>query len=620
MTKKYTSKDIQVLSDRDHVRLRTNLYLGNTEEVNYTIPIFIDNSIRFESVKFVPAVFKAVGEVLDNSVDEFSHIQIPYKVLKIEANPLIGEYTISDNGRGVPIDKHETGRHTPEVVFGSLRSGRNFKDREVGVIGQNGVGSSCVNYCSSSFYVDIKRDGKRYRQEFIDGCDEILPPDIQKYTGTETGTTISFQLDDNIFKNVNLPDVLMHNRAIEIAATNPLLTVEYNKRKYRFNKGFDDIIKRISNDYFKFTADNMEFYAIFDIDLNSEEAVCTWVNSSYLFEGGICNTQFTNAFYDRVLDQLQSQAKKTKSTVTREDIRTNLLIIGNIKINNPSYDSQAKTKLISPNLRKEFDAILDDQWQAFAKKHKEWLAVVLERAVERHHKSANAKAVKDHQKTLKKKVPGLLDANGKDRSKCRLFITEGLSAAGNIIEVRDPATMGSFPLTGKINNTYGNTVAEILKMPKISNLFTAIGLIPGHTAELANMRFGDIVIATDADVDGGDIFSLLVNMLYQFWPELFNPKVPVPRVYRLVAPNIILIKGKNRLYFPSKETYEKSKQDSSWEVRYIKGLGGLEKIDWQNILADKKSFLPIVYDDNLKQTFELLFGPDADERKKWLQN
>ena len=162
----YTSDDIKVLSDREHVRLRTQIYLGNTSPTTYPIPLFGD-TFSVEQIEFVPAVYKAVGEIIDNSIDEFAQINSKNKVLKIEAEPLSGFYSISDNGRGIPIDKHKSGKFTPEVALGSLRAGRNFSDnKEAGVIGQNGVGSACTNYCSMDFNIVINRGGKKYVRSF----------------------------------------------------------------------------------------------------------------------------------------------------------------------------------------------------------------------------------------------------------------------------------------------------------------------------------------------------------------------------------------------------------------------------------------------------------------------
>ena len=618
--KEYTSADILVLSDREHVRLRTQVYLGNTKLTSYKIPLFIGGKFAVKEVEFIPAVFKAVGEIIDNSIDEFAHIDTTIKRLEIEANPLAGKYTVTDNGRGVPIDKHEVGKYTPEVVFGQLRSGRNFSDeKEVGVIGQNGVGSACTNFCSTEFSIDIHRDGKRYRQTFSDGAETVSRPSIREGS-SRTGTSITFQLDDTVFDNIALPPELMENRAIELALTNPGIQVEYNGTRYRFKKGFEEIIKEISKQYFKFESEGMEFYVIFDLNESIDEQIFSWVNSSLLFDGGLCNTQFFNAFVDRTVEHLSKEAKRAKCDVTKNDVRRNLLIVGNLKISDPQYDSQAKTRLTGPNLRKEMVDFVEQQWVSFSRRNKDWLQGVLEQAMVRHHSDANSKAIKEHQKGLKRKIAGLIDATSKNYFERQILITEGDSASSMITQARDPRTTATLPLGGKVNNVYGSTVAQLLNMGKMTDLLAAIGLVPGHKATRSDLRYGKIIIATDADVDGSDIFTLLVNLFYQYWPELFDKQYD-PIVYRLIAPNVCLVKGNQRIHFPSRAEYEAAKDRyKGWSVNYYKGLGAMGRQDWEMILTGETNTLtPIIDDGNMKPVLKLLFGPDADARKEWLQ-
>jgi DNA gyrase/topoisomerase IV subunit B len=630
--KSYTSDDIVTLSDREHVRLRTQIYLGNTHPTSYNVPVFLDGRFAIESVEFVPAVYKAVGEIIDNSIDEFAQINQKDNHLKIVADPINGCYTIGDNGRGIPIDKHESGKFTPEVALGSLRAGRNFSDeKEAGVIGQNGVGSACTNYCSSEFHIQVNRDGKKYTQSFSNGAESVTKPSIRKGPA-KTGTEVSFTLDPTVFKDVALPPRLMNNRAIELAFTNPNIVVEYNKHKYKYHKGLEDIVKKLvkspildEGSYFKFMYEQdglqMEFYVIHGVYEGLDEQIFSWVNSSLLFDGGLCNTQFLNSFYDKVATHLKTAAKKQKVEVTKNDVRQNLLVLGNLKIANPEYDAQSKTRLTGPNTRKEMGEMMTAMWTSFSRKNKQWLEEVLNRAIDRHHTSANKKAIKDHTKTLSKKVPGLVDATSKMRFNCQVLVTEGESAASMITEARDPVTTATFALTGKINNAYGSTPAQILQMGKITNLLAVIGLVPGKRAVRSDLRFGKIIIATDADVDGGDIFTLLVNLFYTFWPELFNPDYE-PVIHRLVAPNVCVTKGNKRIHFTTHKEYEKHKSKyKGWEIRYYKGLGSMAKKDWEILLGDETdSLIPITDDGNMKDVLELLFGPSAENRKRWLQN
>lgn len=621
--KKYTDKDIISLSERDHVRLRLPIYAGSTSITEYDIPFFINSTLNIKPTSFIPAVYKCVNEILDNSIDEFAQITQKNKTLSIIADSVFGSYTISDNGRGVPIGKSDKGIHTPELVFGHLRSGRNFtNNKDVGVIGMNGIGSSMTNYCSSEFNVDICRDGKRYKQSFNDGALNISTPSIRKSTDTKTGTSVSFVLDSGVFDDTTLPENLIHNRAIEIALTNPGITVEYNTNKYKFRNGLEDMVKSISsNNYFKFGESGMDFFIMPQLGDSVDEKIFTWVNSSLLFDGGLCNAQFINALVAKIIDHLTPAAKKLKCEVTKNDIKPNLLVFGNLKINNPEYDAQSKTRLTGPNLRKEMHDLINVNWNLFVKKNKEWLRQILDRSMIRHHGVADKQAVKDLKKSFHKKVHGLVDATSKTRSDCGLLVTEGDSAASMITDARNPKTTASLPLRGKINNVFGCTIAQLLKMVKITGLLAAIGLIPGRRALRSELRYGKIIIATDADVDGGDIFTLLINMFFQYWPELFDPNYD-PIIYRLVAPNVALTKkNKKRIHFPTRTEYEAVKHKySSWNVDYYKGLGSMEREDWEMILSGTtNTLIPVVNDGNMNDTLRLLFSKDSDARKQWLQ-
>jgi DNA topoisomerase-2 len=268
-------------------------------------------------------------------------------------------------------------------------------------------------------------------------------------------------------------------------------------------------------------------------------------------------------------------------------------------------------------MRKDIITALDVDWKGFAKKCTPWFNHIIERATLRYHTNENKKAIDQHQK--KKQINGLLDATSRIRSDCRVLITEGESAKSQISEARDPKTTAAFALTGKINNVYGCTPAQVLSMGKLGDLLAAIGLTPGKRAVRNDLNYGQIIISTDADYDGDDIFTLLVNLLYQFWPELFDPNYQ-PIVFRLVAPNVCVIKGKTRIHFPRRSDYEKVKEKyKGYEVRYYKGLGSMDKLDWEMILTGKTdTLIPVIDDGKMKEVLALLFGNDADVRKQWL--
>jgi DNA topoisomerase-2 len=180
--------------------------------------------------------------------------------------------------------------------------------------------------------------------------------------------------------------------------------------------------------------------------------------------------------------------------------------------------------------------------------------------------------------------------------------------------------MASFPLGGKINNVYGSTVAQVLKMGKLTDLLASIGLVPGEKAHRRDLRFNRVIIAVDADYDGNDIMTTLICLFYQFWPNLFDPNEK-PYFYQLMAPNVVAVKGKKRVHFASRHDFEKGKSKvAGYTISYYKGLGSQEKEDWEMIVNSEEFLLPITGDDNMENVLQLLFGPDSEPRKSWLMS
>lgn len=626
-TNQHTNREdrFRELSDIEHVRLRLPIYLGSKVEETFTGPIFGGAKFEVGAVTFIPALLKAVSEVIDNSVDELTSKKQKTKTLAITVDPTTQTITVADNGGGIPLDKRPNGKYRPEVALASLRAGSNFDDtqHQAGVIGQNGVGASCTNICSSRFTVDVWRDGKHYRQVFLDGTREIKPPKITSYSGTKTGTEITFVLDPKVFGHTELPMQALRNRAYEIALTNPTFTVTFNGEKIRYKKGLPELAAEITRDHFVFFEEyedgqSIEFVVIPEHSTLKTELVLTWVNSSLLYGGGMCNTQFVNAFCDKVMEHLATRAKRAKIEMHKDDVRQGLLILGNLKLKGPTYDSQAKTRLTGPSVRRDIDALIDAQWASFVRKNKEWIEHVFANAEARYHARRNKEAVDNHKRSGKK-AEGLVEATERDRSKCVLFITEGESAKGAIQHVREPHH-AAIDMTGKINNVYDATPAQVLAMPKVAGLLSTIGLTPGHRVDPYSLRYGMIVIATDADTDGAHIATLLANLFYKFWPELFDPARP--RIYRLMTPNVVAYNAKERIHFSTKAEFDKvSSSYMSYNIKYMKGLGSMTFDDWRQVLANlENNCYTLVDDGNLASTFALHFGDDALARKQWLMN
>lgn len=442
----YTAEDIKILSDREHVRLRTAIYLGSSESTEYEIPIFEKDNIKIKTKTFIPALFKGVNEILDNGIDELTQIKQKSKKISLMHDTVTNTFKISDNGRGVPTDLHpQTGRYTPETVFTELRSGRNFNDssKDSGVIGTNGVGSSCTNFISEMFNVTIKRNGKFYEQLYTNGCETINEPSINAYRGKDTGTCVEFKFDKTLsqFESTKIDPELIANRAIEIALNNPDIELSYVRKQldedgdeeqlshsYFFKGGLGEYIKSVSERYFEFKFDDPEFtakyYVVLDKYQGIDEKVFVYVNSSLLFEGGTACNMFFNKFFGAVSDKLKKEVKKRKIDLNKNDIRQNLLIVADVKMKNPRYDNQSKTRLISQEIKKYIDKMIDSHITKFISQNKDWVDEVLSRA-EFRQRIADMTEVKKKQKKKKGKLQKLIDCYSKDRSQCSIAFSEG---------------------------------------------------------------------------------------------------------------------------------------------------------------------------------------------------
>ena len=444
--KAYDADDIRVLSDREHVRLRTSIYLGSTEPTLYEIPIFEKNDIVIKQKEFVPALYKAFNEITDNAIDELTQLKRKDKRVSIVHDTIHNMFRVTDNGRGVPIGTHpQTNRPTPETVFTELRSGRNFDDdlKNSGVIGTNGVGASCVAMLSEQFNVIIKRDGKYYEQLYRDGIATIDPPSINGYKPKDTGTCIEFKFDTSLkqFQSTTVDPELISNRVIELAMNNPEIEHSFVSKQldddgdeeqiatqYHFKGGMGEYIKSVSDQFFEFKYDHPEFtahyYIILDKYQGLDERIFAYVNSSLLFEGGTASHMFFNTFFSSVTHKLKSEIKKRKIDINKNDVRQNLLVIATVKMKNPRYDNQSKSRLISQEIKKHIDKMITDQISKFISQNKEWVEDVLSRA-EFRQRIADMDTVKKNQRKKKGKLAKLIDCYAKDRNRCSIAFSEG---------------------------------------------------------------------------------------------------------------------------------------------------------------------------------------------------
>ena len=611
--------DISLLSQQEHVRIRPTQFLGSIIPEKAIIPYFDEGFFKTKEIYFTPACIRCVNEIIENACDEFLRSKIKKPILSISFNVESNCVTISDNGKGIPIGIHSSGLPTPEVVSCHLGSGSNFNsNKEAGMQGQNGVGAACVNFCSKFFSISIKRDKKLYEQTFLNGTNIINTPTITPLTSktNDTGTTISFILDEDVFP-VILPTDWFYVKSQELVNCIPNLTVKLTiiskeiEKEYEYSYSSNNPLKNE-----KIHVLNDENCNITLISKNNEYGNYSWVNGGYLFDGGTCNQQIEQTFVSKVGEYIDSIVKKERLKYSKEDILQNIIILTNIKVSDPLYDSQAKTRFKGPSQKKIIEECFSGI-EKFFKSNQTYIDTLLEQI----RSKSNSKAKKILEKKQKIHfVEGYLKATSPDRTKTWLLLNEGLSAASQVSAARDPKYIGSLPLGGKLNNVYDKTPSQLLAMPKIVDLMQIIGLVPGKKAIREELNYYYVVIATDADPDGDGIFVNLVNVFYSQWPELFDDSQDVPFLYRLNAPNIVAVTTKDRIHFKNKNEYEKNKNKikSRYHIEYMKGLGSMTISDWKKCLENSNSMEPVIVDENFSELLEIFFSKDVKKRKDWL--
>jgi DNA gyrase/topoisomerase IV subunit B len=619
------SHGIKKLNDYSHIRLRVPVYLGSPEPHTQDVIVYNDKMEPVVSeVKWTPALFTCFRELIDNALDEIVGHGYGNRV-DIDFDPTTLVFSVRDNGRGIPIEWDEEHKmHLASLVLSSPRAGRNFDSRD-NVAGVNGIGSSAVSITSEWFKFEIHRDNKVFRQTFKEdlfGEGLIMSdPKITDLKSDKTGTFVSFSPSKEVYKSRFIPLEFVRSRVIDVAIANPTLKIYFNGEQIKVKPKLEQTLFA-GKKTIQISIEEPDFSSKFVIVPNyikSGDFQHTIVNSIPAFSGGSHMDTFRRSFYSGLISALEKESKKRKLTPNRSDVQEGLLVYNITKMKAPDFDSQSKTRLINEDASKYIKKALDDEnfFKDFIKKNKEWIEEIFKRCAERTMKKDAGDIAKAAKKALRTKIPELMDATGSDRTKCILFLMEGQSACGGIASVRNPDIHGALPLRGKVLNVNGENPKKAVENKVLSNIMSAIGLVPGQKVVRSNLRYGHLYIATDADHDGGAICSLLVNFFHTYWPELFSEFDPFIRIFQ--TPFIIAEKGKTRKYWYSHDyhLFDPSLY-SGWTITRAKGLGTLEKVDWDHSIKNPIAF-PLVDDGKMQESLDLIFnGNRADDRKKWI--
>jgi DNA topoisomerase-2 len=624
-------KDVKILSEIDHVIFRPNIYVGSISIEKQLFWLPSDTKMVQKELDFIPGLFKIFNEILDNCVD--IHIKETCSEVWVEIDTESNTFSIRDNGPGISPEKHPTGKHLPELLFTTLRSGSNFNDITGGdrkSIGMNGLGAALTNIFSSTFTVQIERDDKVYIQTYKNNNKDIGEPQIIKKKTKQSGTKITFVPDAKIFKK-KLNPILIKKRCLELAYMFPTLTinlsVDLEKETYT-GKHFEEFVKMFGNEY-QIIDEKKDGFRLALVKGDGEAFTqYSMVNGADTHKAGSHIDFIKTCFVDKFKDMLW---KTYKLEASSNDIAKHLHIIAFLKINAPMFDGQTKERLTTDI--KEMEVIIGEyltprKVTSMCNEMPKLLEQIYESLMSKNEAN-EIRDLKKAQKEIKfKKVPKLIDCSSKDRIKCTIYLTEGDSAVAGLSAVRDTKLQAGLPLRGKVLNVSDMTPAEIIKNVEIQTLMSVLGLEIGKNPirisrgkpELDGLRYGNISILTDADHDGSSIRCLLINFFYRFWPQLFEHGI-------ITISEAPLFRVKDKKTKVSQFFYEKSEfneyikthNTDNCEISYFKGLGSCDREGWDFFINKKKKIYPVEVDDSAKGLLKLAFGESSDDRKDWLR-
>ena len=623
----YDAGSISVLEGLEAVRKRPGMYIGSvsTKGLNHLI-----------------------YEIVDNSVDE--HLAGFCTEIRVVLEK-DGTATVTDNGRGIPVDMHQKGISAARLVFTTLHAGGKFDDSAYKTSGGlHGVGSSVVNALSTYMDVKISRDGAVYNDRYERGVPVIelengLLPKIGKTK--KTGTTINFLPDDTIFEKTKFRAEEVKSRLHETAYLNPELTIIFEDKRgdqtehieYHEPEGIIGFIRDLNKKkealhepvYFKGEADGIEVEAAFQYVNEFHENVLGFCNNIYNAEGGTHLTGFKTTF-TTVMNQYAREIgilKEKDTNFTGADIRNGMTAIISIKHPDPRFEGQTKTKLDNPDAAKAVGKVAGDEIVLYFDRNLDVLKTVLSSA----EKAAKIRKTEEKAKTnLLTKQKYSFDSNGKlancesrDPKKCEIFIVEGDSAGGSAKTARNRNFQAILPIRGKILNVEKASIDKVLANAEIKTMINAFGCGfsegYGNDFDITKLRYDKIIIMADADVDGAHISTLLLTLFYRFMPELIyegHVYIAMPPLYKAMPKS-----GEEEYLYDDKalEKYRRTHKGPFTLQRY-KGLGEMDAEQlWETTLDPKRRLLKLVEIEDARMASgvtEMLMGTEVPPRRAFI--
>ena len=619
----YGAENIQVLEGLEAVRKRPGMYIGSTsiEGLHHLVYEVVDNSI---------------DEAMAGFCDEIKIIILPDNAVKV-----------IDNGRGIPVEIHpKLKKPTVEVVMTVLHAGGKFSDDAYKVSGGlHGVGISVVNALSEWLEVEINwEDGHIYKQRYSRGIPEY---DLKKIGNTDggTGTTITFKPDYQIFEELDFDFEILNKRFRELAFLNKGVKIivedrreeEVRHREYCYEGGLISFVKHINRNknplypeplYLEEKGEEAEVEIAIQHNDSYTENIFSFANNINTHEGGTHLSGFKSALTRTINDYARSKGylKDDEENYMGEDVREGLTAIVSVKLSNPQFEGQTKTKLGNSEIRGFVDSVLSEKLSTFLEENPKIAKIILDKA---ENASRARKAAKKARELTRRKnaltntaLPGkLADCSSRDTVRTELYIVEGDSAGGSAKQGRDREFQAILPLKGKILNVEKARINKILSNDEILSLITAIGTGIGEDFDIEKARYGKIIIMTDADVDGAHIRTLLLTFFYRYMKNLIDEGF----VYIAQPPLYKVKKGKYEKYVYDDNGLEKLLNEIGRDgvsIQRYKGLGEMNPEQlWDTTMdPEKRVILKVQVEDAMAadETFTILMGDKVEPRREFI--
>lgn len=618
----YDAEKIQILEGLEAVRRRPGMYIGSTSS---------------------RGLHHLVYEIVDNSIDETLAGFCDTITVQIHTD---GSVTVIDNGRGIPVDIHpKTGKPAVEATLTMLHAGGKFGAGGYKVSGGlHGVGLSVVNALSEWLRVEIKRDGHIYTQEYRRGK---VVSDLTIIGDTdETGTTVTFMPDGLIFETLEFSDEVLANRLRELSFLNSSVTIimederEGGKRSvWHHEGGITDFIAYMNRTkepihpvlYFQGEQDQVQVEIALQYNDGYAENIASYANNIRTVEGGTHEMGFKTAL-TRVINDFAKKLnflKEKDSKLSGDDVREGLTAVISVKVREPQFEGQTKTKLGNSEVKGITDKILAEALANYLEENPQKAKLIIDktvRAARAREAARKARELTRKQNVLEKtSLPGkLADCSVKDPAFSELFLVEGDSAGGSAKQGRDRRTQAVLPLRGKILNVEKARLDRILSSKEIKNMITAMGTGISDDFDISKARYHKVIIMTDADVDGAHIMTLLLTFFFRYMPQL------IEEGYVYVAqPPLFGVKSKRskeHTYIYDEVLLEKffaDKKRENYSIQRYKGLGEMNEDElWETTMnPENRTLIQVTIDDAVyaDETFSMLMGDQVAPRREFIE-